>query len=242
MLSARALRCKEDFNRETANCNYVFDAAIAPLLAEIQTTVAGNVFQNCALFYDDGSYVTSTTCFAPVGGAPTVVRLNAQAVRHRASRSRCVRRPAAPATGAGECAARADNRRSPARRSSTRRTPRPPARWRPARASRRRPSWRPTTSAPPALRSAWSSGRCRPSGSTSTRTTRSSLASKCGAMRRGAGGVQRRGCAAARARRAAAASHARSCRLIMHSSAPRLIQVWFQGLLGSAAWGVQATI
>jgi hypothetical protein len=97
-LSARPLRCKEDFYRETANCNYVFDAAIAPLLTEIQTTVAGNVFQNCVLFYDDGSYVTSTTCFAPVGGAPTVVRLNAQAVRQRASRSRCVRRLAAPAT------------------------------------------------------------------------------------------------------------------------------------------------
>ena len=74
-------RCKEDFLSLLANCNYVFDAASATLRANLQVTFGGNTFVSCTLFYDDGSYVDSTTCFTTAGDAPTVVRLNAKAVR-----------------------------------------------------------------------------------------------------------------------------------------------------------------
>ncbi|KAK9832030.1 hypothetical protein WJX81_000090 [Elliptochloris bilobata] len=74
--------CKEDFMKLTANCNYVFDAASAGLRANLLTTVAGNTFQSCTIFYDDGTYVSSSTCFSTTADAPTVVRLNANAIEY----------------------------------------------------------------------------------------------------------------------------------------------------------------
>lgn len=82
MIFGAAHRCKEDFFRITANCNYVFDAASAGLRANIQTGLFGNTFVSCTLFYDDGSFVTSNTCFSNAAGTPTVVRLNAQQARN----------------------------------------------------------------------------------------------------------------------------------------------------------------
>ena len=142
-----ARRCKEDFFSLLANCNYVFDAASAGLRANLQIAFAGNTFVSCTLFYDDGSYVDSTTCFTTAGDAPTVVRLNAKAVRFASwpgmlSEQPCLR-----------CGLVAEHR-GLARRSSTQRTPALARARSLARASRRRPSSRRTTLPPTASASA----------------------------------------------------------------------------------------
>ena len=142
-----ARRCKEDFFSLLANCNYVYDAASAGLRANLQIGLGGNTFVSCTLFYDDGSYVDSATCFSTAGDAPTVVRLNAKAVRAATwpdmlPRSHCLR-----------CRLITEQR-GLARRSSTQRTPALARARSLARASRRRPSSRQITLRPTASASA----------------------------------------------------------------------------------------
>lgn len=74
--------CKEDFFSLLANCNYVYDAASTGFRANAQIGAGTNKFSSCTLFYDDGSYVDSTTCFTTTAEAPTVVRLNAKAIEY----------------------------------------------------------------------------------------------------------------------------------------------------------------
>ena len=109
----RPARCTEDLLKHSAACTYAFDATSLGLRINLATGVLGNTFKSCTLFYADGAFVSSDTCFISKRALPTVVELDAKLVRSRRLLPRSAR--------AGALAWRTGGRLAPRRRPSGRR-------------------------------------------------------------------------------------------------------------------------